>query len=129
MDVAKSSQGTIIPISLHAHQPETCRAEPIPPYFLLKGESMKHLTFNEWVEKYRPITISGEPEVFETFGDDLNVIRNTNKSNVWTVTEEDGVSIIQSGMKFVNRLYFLVTSFPYKGEVQVSMGTEAQDSA
>jgi hypothetical protein len=51
--------------------------------------------------------------LFETFGDELAFIRNQNPRTVWTLIDgDDGDQYLLSGIHFVNRLGYLVSTVP-----------------
>ena len=53
--------------------------------------------------------------LFETFGDDLDRVKQYPDNMVWTVIDGGGVNlIIVAGMRFVNRLNYVVTKKPWK---------------
>jgi hypothetical protein len=50
--------------------------------------------------------------LFETFGEELEFVRQQPPRTVWTLIDGDGEQYITSGFHFVNRLGFLVTTVP-----------------
>lgn len=69
-----------------------------------------------WRAKYRPLPHPLEPVqasydglMLETFGPDLEHVRNTPGPNVWTLIDEDGEQFIVSGYRTVNRLGYFIT--------------------
>lgn len=92
------------------------------------------IPYNVFVAKYRPIAtgiIEGEPSrpMFAAFGQDLQTVRRTDETRVWTVIDidlscgephpyegEDGDNcwVIVAGFHYVNRLGYLITEVPWE---------------
>lgn len=79
---------------------------------------MTELEYDEWFEKYKPITTDhGDIRIYETYGADLEFIHSIIEDNrVWTWLDSDDYSCIVNGAMFVNRLCFYVTEVPWEGE-------------
>lgn len=70
--------------------------------------------------------------LFETFGDEFRFVRQQDPRQVWTLTDgDDGQLFLQSGLHFVNRVAYLVStrSAPLDVEIEVSLanGMEEDD--
>lgn len=94
------------------------------------------ISYAEFVGKFRPISsgiVEGEPSrpMFAAFGRDLQTVRRTDESRVWTVIDvdlsdgqphpygdEDGDNcwIIVTGYHYVNRLGYLITEVPWESD-------------
>jgi hypothetical protein len=75
------------------------------------------MTFAEWEEKYKPISIV-ENELFSQDYAELKDPRCAdNCSNLWTVVEVDnGDWIISNGFHLVNRVGYILTEVPWEEE-------------
>jgi len=88
----------------------------------MKFESERIYTFDEWVEKYDPIQnhieeSSYEGFAFETYGEELDFIREQKPENIWTlVTNGTDISYIVPGMRWVDREFYFVTNNPVNEE-------------
>lgn len=60
--------------------------------------------------------------LYETYGPELAYVRAQNPNTVWTVVDGDeGQIVIVSGFHFVNRIGYLVTSYPFEDDVMYSV--------
>lgn len=50
---------------------------------------------------------------FETFGNDLEIVKNTNERYVWTCVDGDDGMYFVAGYHLVNRIYYLITNEPW----------------
>jgi hypothetical protein len=87
-----------------------------------------NLTYEEWVEKFKPEKNCIVTEdrgydglMFETFGPELEYVRQQPANRVWTVLDADGRCWIASGTHFVNRVGYFVAGVPYVGEELVEI--------
>lgn len=78
---------------------------------------------DDWVAKYKPIknhlddNASGDGDMFETFGAELEFVRAQDPRCIWTLVEgDDGGLYIESGYHFVNRLNYFITEVPFDGD-------------
>ena len=68
-------------------------------------------------EKYEPIFRDDKENygyLFETYGDDFEFVKAQSPEYVWTVVEGDLGSYLVQGVRFVNRLNYLIATKPYK---------------
>ncbi len=68
--------------------------------------------------------------LFETYGEELAFVRQQDPTTVWTVVDaDDGDQYVVSGMHFVNRIGYLVSTVPLPSgvEAQVRISTEGCD--
>ncbi|MEZ8736186.1 hypothetical protein AB4559_08275 [Vibrio sp. 10N.222.51.C8] len=97
---------------------------------------MNNLTFETWVESFKPIiNENGGSAIFldekcisfETYGNDLETIKKTDASRVWTIIEidvdeeEDELGepidskwVIVNGCHWVNRVAYIITQTPWQ---------------
>jgi hypothetical protein len=80
------------------------------------------VTFEEWREKYQPIkndiasNAAYDGIMFETYGPEVEKIKNRARKFVWTLLEEDDHLWIAPGYHFVNRLGYFICKFPHEFE-------------
>lgn len=75
------------------------------------------MTYDNWQDTYQPVTnpftdsAPFDGLMFETFGPELEHIRDTPADSIWTLVEGDEDTLyVLSGFHFVNRLgYFIAT--------------------
>jgi len=77
------------------------------------------LTFEQWEEKYHPLGtggVDGEGR-YETYGPDLELVKATADSLVWTEVDGDNGSVVLcSGYHFVNRIAYRICRVPHDGD-------------
>lgn len=94
---------------------------------------VKNINTEQWLEKFKPIqnqideyasweNHEGKPCMFETFGKELEFVREKAKQNpncIWTLmdSDEDDDCIIVEGFHFVNRLGYFITEIPFENNV------------
>lgn len=93
---------------------------------VLSNEPKKRDPYDVWWDTYRPIMnpLFKNPEeapfngaMFETFGQELDYVRNANKKHVWTyMSGDNGEDLIVAGFHFVNRLGYFITEKPWNDE-------------
>jgi len=82
------------------------------------------MTYEEWIEKYEPLTnhlVEGgnapyDNTMFETYGDELDYVRENNSGRIWTLVETEGNTFIVPGFHLVNRLGYFITMKPWNPE-------------
>jgi hypothetical protein len=73
------------------------------------------LSYERWLEVYRPVKNTFDANapydgyMFETYGRELDFIRNQPPKNIWTLVECDGKIFICEGFHYVNRLGYFTT--------------------
>ena len=95
-------------------------------------------TLDEWLAEFKPVTNHIDPthgfdllgdgcNLYETYGRELDYINQVSYRNVvWTVCEEDDMLYMVNGMRFVNRIGYVVTEENYCEDeiVFVSLGED-----
>jgi len=91
------------------------------------SEGTEEDEWDEFIEKYKPVknhlnnNAPYNGYMYETYGDEYKYIEkisvNPNTSSkIWTICEEDGVTFIQAGWHFVNRLGYIITEKPFENK-------------
>jgi hypothetical protein len=85
-------------------------------------ETIIDLTFEEWVDKYKPICdMDGSPIMYETYGEDLDIIHKQDPDYVWTWTDGGDYSVITNGISYVNRMNYYICTVPYDLDVIIQV--------
>lgn len=77
------------------------------------------LTDEEWDEQYKPVRnhfypANDEQQLFETYGQELEFVQNTDPAYVWTQLDgDDGGIYIVNGYVYVNRIGYYITAKPH----------------
>jgi len=80
------------------------------------------LTYDEWVEQYKPICdFDGSPIAYETYGEDIDIIRKFDPEFIWTWTDGGDYSVISNGISFVNRMGYYVCHIPHNQDVIIQI--------
>jgi hypothetical protein len=80
------------------------------------------LTFDEWVDKYKPICdMDGSPIMYETYGEDLEIIQKQDPEYIWTWTDGGDYSVITNGISYVNRLNYYICTVPCSLDILVQI--------
>jgi len=79
----------------------------------------KELTYEQWDEIYMPInnhirTDSGQ--MFETYGDEWEFIKEQDPRYVWTWVDGDLSTLLVAGIGFVNRIGYYVCQTPWEDD-------------
>jgi hypothetical protein len=89
----------------------------------LKFEVKRVYTFDEWVEKYKPLknhieeSNTYEGYAFETYGEELEFIREQEPEKIWTLVENGtDMSFVAFGMRWVDREFYFTSSVPVQEE-------------
>lgn len=94
------------------------------------------LTFDEWVDQYRPVVNQFDPNasfqdesgngiMFETYGDEIEFVKKQDPATIWMYgSGDDGGLYIWNGWGFVNRLGYFITEVPCPDNltVQIEVG-------
>jgi len=94
---------------------------------------MEILGWSAWADKYKPITnkFSKQPDdiIFETYGEEVEFVRNYDPKYVWTNVQGDECDLIVAGYAYVNRLSYYITEIPWENEedyVLISVENECE---
>ena len=80
------------------------------------------LTFEEWVNKFKPICdMDGNPIMYETYGEDLDIVQKQDPECVWTWTDGGDYSVITNGFSRVNRLNYYICTVPCSLDILVQI--------
>lgn len=80
---------------------------------------MTFYTLDTWETKFKPIINptniwdDSTYSAFETYGEDLEVVRKHDAHNVWTEVDGDGGTYICAGYHLANRIQYYVTEVPW----------------
>jgi hypothetical protein len=79
-------------------------------------------TYDEWVEKYKPLKNQFEETSFEgcsfdySEDDQWEFVKKQNPENIWTMVDSDDCFVVISGCHWVNRESYFVTEKPVQKE-------------
>lgn len=79
-------------------------------------------TFDEWVEKYKPIrnhieeSSTFEGYAFETYGEEFDFVCNQSPDKIWTLRNLGHKEVITFGLGWVDRDFYFVTEKPCEKE-------------
>jgi hypothetical protein len=80
------------------------------------------LTYDEWVEQYKPICdFDGSPIAYETYGEDIDIIRKFDPEFIWTWIDGGDYSVISNGISYVNRMNYYICTVPYDLDVTIQV--------
>jgi len=86
------------------------------------------MDFDEWCDVYKPIknhidtNASFNGEMFETYGDEVNFVKEQDGSYIWTYGDgDDGGSYIWNGWHFVNRIGYFITKVPCPADTTIQI--------
>jgi len=82
------------------------------------------ITMDEWETQFKPISNhldtnasfqdeNGVGIMFETYGDELDLVRRTKEQNVWTYVDSDRGTEIIAGYHLVNRIGYFITELEW----------------
>jgi len=82
---------------------------------------MDKVDFEEFDRKYTTVefedTISGTPDMLETYGEELQIVKKSNPKTVWTIIDGEGERMyIIAGMHWVNRINYVITEEEWQDE-------------
>lgn len=83
---------------------------------------MKLLTYDSFIETYKPIKnkfVDDAPFdgcMFETYGDELEELKNHDIQNIWTIVDSDVGLIIIAGYHYVDRYGYFITEKQWEDE-------------
>ena len=65
--------------------------------------------FSTFEKTYAPKIRKDGTILFETYGEDLERVRQTHSRHIWTLLDCDGKLVIVAGYHLVNRMNYLIT--------------------
>lgn len=93
------------------------------------------LTYEEWVEKFKPIpnhfnkhNVDDSDISFETYGEEVEFVKSkVDERLVWTWADGDMCSYISNGYHYVNRINYHVCSVPYDEDTEYQIITSTEE--
>jgi hypothetical protein len=85
-----------------------------------------------WDTMFEPTTnhITGEGQLFETYGRELEFVSSVPEEYVWTLTDgEEGGMYIHEGMRLVNRIGYYITAKPWSKNSSYSVCVQEGECA
>jgi len=79
----------------------------------------KFYTYQSWFDTFKPITNSIRNNgdfPFETYGDEMEFVRNYDPKFIWTEVDGEGGTYITAGYHYVNRIQYYITENPWEDE-------------
>jgi len=72
------------------------------------------LNVEDWLEQFKPKeTEDSSVKHYETYGEDMQKVLNTDRNLVWTIVDgDDGKLYISPGVSIVNRLNYIICTIP-----------------
>lgn len=74
---------------------------------------MRRDDYTVFTEKFCPVEQSPDNFLFETYGEDYEIVKNTDPNYIWTVMDCDGKLYIVPGWHWVNRMNYFITKNPW----------------
>ena len=88
------------------------------------------MNYEQWAEAYQPRSNhlrDEETDLFETYGVELGYVLATadiKPAHVWTLVDGDGGTYVVNGYHLVNRIAYMITHEPFKGEFLEVLDTQ-----
>ena len=93
--------------------------------YIMNGKGWSYIPENqydeiwEWEEKYKPINNPNEKwetNDFETYGEDLDFVKQHDDDVIWTwcTSDGDGWDYVNQGWHYANRMGYHIASVPYQ---------------
>lgn len=95
---------------------------------------MKYDFTPEWIEEFNPIpnpqnntafVVDGNCRLYETYGEDWEMVKAADPNHVWTLIDEDGETCIIAGRHLANRLGYFITVKPHNTKSDSSQTAHA----
>lgn len=70
--------------------------------------------YDIWFDKYKPILVESletedkSPRMYETYGEDIKLIKLVSSNHIWTLLDVDGKLYLCPGFHIVNRINYFV---------------------
>lgn len=77
-------------------------------------------TWDEFEEQFEPVTnhidtnASFGGQMFETYGEERKFVHAQPAENVWTIIDTGDLTLISPGFHLVNRMGYIVTTYPWQ---------------
>ena len=75
---------------------------------------MRKSDFDVWFYKFKPVERDKDNILWETYGDDYEIVTNTLPDRIWTLVDCNGKCYIIPGWHYVNRMNYFITEKPWK---------------
>lgn len=71
-----------------------------------------------FADEYKPIRnhFKNDEIMFETYGEEVEYVRNYDHRYVWTLVSGDMCDLVVAGYSYVNRLGYYITELPWEDE-------------
>lgn len=85
-------------------------------------KQLEVISVDQWDKKYKPITntLGDNPSwggvMFETYGDEQELVRRTKNEYVWTYIDGDKGTVLITGYHIVNRIGYFICENPWESE-------------
>lgn len=80
------------------------------------------LTMDEFEEQFKPIKNPRcqDTILFEIYDDDIEYLKTQKTKNIWTLLDEDEKLYVTNGIRWINRLNYILTDIEWTGDVEVT---------
>jgi hypothetical protein len=98
----------------------------IEPIEMPEPTHTEYQGWDEWAKKFRPIQNQFYPDqpettMFETYGEEVEFVRNYDPKYVWTNLTGDESDLICAGYHYVNRIGYYITEVPWEDEMDYAL--------
>lgn len=79
----------------------------------------KFMTYDYWVETYKPIKnnlVKYDSLTFETYGEEAEFVQKADNKYIWTEVDGDNGTYIVAGYHWVNRIHYYITENAWDDE-------------
>jgi hypothetical protein len=81
--------------------------------------------WQEWADKFKPksnhFNNYENDYLYETYGEEVDFVRNYDPKYVWTYVDGDMCSLIVAGYSYVNRIGYYITEIPWEDELDTCL--------
>jgi hypothetical protein len=76
---------------------------------------MRREDFDIFVDKFNPLyNATGDSFLIETYGEDYEKVKKAGHEYVWTLLDCDGKMYLTPGIRWVNRMNYIICQKPWK---------------